>query len=531
MPGGPQPVVAPPEPIPGLNTATGNFSNRELGQVTDPAVKQQQQLLALQAAAAGFSSTGSSQVRSELLPVIDHHHLPSSGPGLSRLMNGGGSMDMAALAQLSQGINSFNNAAALPASAPLSAPLPQLSPDLLAALQQMSGAPNGAPNGAGSPGSVGNGLVHHSGMLPPAYGGQLPRQQSSFAASGPPPLLSATSNPSLVDELAKQLAVMQMMHVNGQGSASHPLPQLSGMDDMLGQLTHMQSSHQQQLDSAVAAAGSIGFEDLLGQSCSTPLDLQHDHNGTYSCPLPAMYHSSALAGLLQGAPVTSASMSPLAAAQLAAAVSANGNGLATATLVSNPQSPVLSDTGRDAPSPGLRDTHNAQMAAGTAAAGRKGLTQSGGLHPWSAPGSPCTSSKTGSDLKAAVGNTKLATSSTGSSTSSSNGRLVSVVSDSQLNKQEGLAGRMPSLTAGIGPAEFPLLVVGDSAATSVGDGQRAVSPCRDTTASLSLGGAEVAGHIGQAGMGEEMAVKLLANLPEESVKKLLDLVAKQGVAA
>eukprot|EP00775_Hariotina_reticulata_P000369 gene369-604_t len=463
-------------------------------------------------------------------------------------MNGGGSMDMAALAQLSHhGINSFNNAAAMPASAPLSAPLPQLSPDLLVALQQMSGS-NGAANGAGSPGSVSNGLVHHSSTLPPAYGGQLHRQHSSFTPNGPPPLLSATSNPLLVDELAKQLAVMQLMQANGQaGAASNPLPQLSGMDEVLGQLAHMQSSHQQQLDSAAAAAGNITLSDLLsGKGCSTPLELQHDHNSSFSCPLPAVYSSGALAGLLQGPPVTSASMSPLAAAQLAAAVSGNGNGLTTASLVSNPQSPVLSDTGRDAPSPGLRDTHDAQVAApaAAAAAGRKGLSQAGGPHPWSAPGSPCTSSKAGSDLKAVVSNTKLTsisfTASSGgsasSSTSSSMGRLVSVASDGNLHRQEGLAGRMPSLTAGIGgPEGFPLLMVGDGAAASAADVQQVLAPPgRGAPAAPAAPAAPEAGQAGQAGhggMGEEMAVKLLAQLPEESVKKLLDLVAKQGVAA
>jgi len=228
--------------------------------------------------------------------------MPQGHGGLPPLMNGGGSMDMSALAHLSQGINSFNNAAAMPASAPLSAPLPQLSPDLLVALQQMSHG-NGPANGTGSPGSVSNSnsLVHHSGMLPPAYGGQLPRQHSTFGPGGPAPLLSATSNPILVDELAKQLAVMQLMHVNGQGgTASHPLPQLSGMDDMLGQLAHMQSSHQQQLDSAAAAVvGSMALGDLLGKGCSTPIDLQHDHSSSFSCPLPAVYSSSALAGLLE----------------------------------------------------------------------------------------------------------------------------------------------------------------------------------------------------------------------------------------
>jgi len=132
---------------------------------------------------------------------------------------------------------------------------------------------------------------------------------------------------------------------------------------------------------------------------------------------------------------------------------------------------------------------------------------------------PAPAAEAGSDLKAAVSNTKLTSISftASSSTSSSTGRLVSAASDGNLNKQEGLGGRMPSLTAGIGSLGFPLLAVGDAAAAAAADVQRALSPCQGASAPGPV--AEAESSQDQAGMGEEMAVKLLAQLPEESVEE------------
>lgn len=76
-----------------------------------------------------------------------------------------------------------------------------------------------------------------------------------------------------------------------------------------------------------------------------------------------------------------------------------------------------------------------------------------------------------------------------------------------------------------------MLMVGDSGAASAADVQQVLARGKGAAAPAPASEAGQGAHAGQGGMGEEMAVKLLAQLPEESVKKLLDLVAKQGVAA
>lgn len=327
MPGGPQPVVAPPEPNPAL--AAAGFP----GAVTDPAVKQQQQLLALQAAAAGFSSH---QMRSDsVLPVLDplgqagHGAAGGAGAGgYGGLMDGGGSMDMSALhRELSQVSTNFNTA--LPASAPLSAPLPQLPPDLLAALQNMGNGPTG--QGPLSP--LGGGLMHQGSGIPSSYSSGLPPPRPlarSLTVDAGHPALQGNEHTPAFDELAKQLAMMQLMQANGASNASAPLPQIGNraMSDLLGQLAHMQGQADQQAAAQHAAAAAaaaqvsctagLDLETFLATPNSGAMQLQAD--GSFSCPLPPMYGSNpSLTHLLSQAaataPAASANANPATRAQ------------------------------------------------------------------------------------------------------------------------------------------------------------------------------------------------------------------------
>ncbi|KAF6259880.1 hypothetical protein COO60DRAFT_1625932 [Scenedesmus sp. NREL 46B-D3] len=302
MPGGPQPVVAPPEPNPAL-------------------------------AAAGFPGT--------------LQHPGTSAAAYSGLMDGGGSMDMSALHRELSHVSAANFTVPLPSSEPLSAPLPQLPPDLLEALHNMSGGGGGGQ--AGGPGSgsglspLGGGrLIPHGSGIPASFSSGLPpprplARSMTVGAQPPPPLHHQGAGAGQgLDELTKQLAMMQLMQGNGAtADAAAPI--------LLSQHSHAASAGVQRVASASAAQ------------------------------LLAAQQQMQMGSLAVNAPV----------------------------------SPALSDGGRDAPSPSSRACRDAASGPNSASTARRGSSHKGSAaapgkkaQPWSAPVSPCTSSRNGNDLTA-----------------------------------------------------------------------------------------------------------------------------------
>jgi hypothetical protein len=541
-------------------------------------MKQQQQLLALQAAAAGFSSH---QMRSDsLLPVVDQlQHSSAAAAAYSGLMNGGGSMDMSALHRELSHVGAGNFTAPLPASAPLSAPLPQLSPDILAALQNMSagsgGSQAGGPNSGSGLSPLGGRLLHHGSGIPASFSSGLPpprplARSMTVGAQPPPPLHHQSSDVAGqgLDELTKQLAMMQLMQANGAtANASAPLPHVGGQGmtaDFLGALAQLhqeqqQQQHAQQQQHGVSGSAAMDLEAFLGAPVSASM-LQAPES-SFSCPLPPVYgsnpslnsllspHSHAAAASAGIQRVASASAAQLLAAQQQLQMQLGG------LVVNAPTSPAPSDNGRDAPSPSSRACRDASGAgisqdSRVAAPGKK-------AQPWSAPVSPCTSVKGGNDLTAhdaklsSISFTAGGSRDTGSSGNSSpssgvagaahgNGAAAAHIADPVLS-EEPVSGPsfgqdLPSFSAGFGNGNgsqhhqdgvgAPLLMIGDEAFSHLGQLQQDMSPAGDAAVTKQL--KQEAANQQQQGMGQEMAVKLLAQLPEESVRKLLDLVAKQG---
>jgi hypothetical protein len=558
-------------------------------------VKQQQQLLALQAAAAGFSSH---QMRSDsLLPVVDQL---SSGSGsaavYNSLMNGGGSMDMSALHRELSGVGAGNFTAPLPSSAPLSAPLPQLTPDLLAALQNMSAGNAGGQ--AGGPGSgsgmspLGGRLIHHGSGIPASYSSGLPpprplARSMTVGAQPPPPLHHQSSEAAGqgLDELTKQLAMMQLMQANGATSnASAQLPHVGsqGMTaDFLGALAqlHQEQQQQQQQQHAVAGSAAMDLEAFLGTPASAAMLQSPD--GSFSCPLPPLYGSnpqlnSLLSPNSHAAAAASAGIQRVPSANAAQLLAAQQQlQMQLGSLVVNaPTSPAPSEGGKDAPSPssrarrdtssGLHSGSNAIVGAGNsqdsrvAAPGKK-------AQPWSAPVSPCTSSRGGNDLTAAAHDVKLSSisftaggsrdaGSSGTSSPSNSGaahangngaaaaQMVDAVLPEEAVNAPSFGQDLPRFTAGFSDANgssadgqqhqdgdaTPLLMIGDQAFSHLGQLQQEIAGDAAVSKQQQQQQQVASSQQQQQGMGQEMAVKLLAQLPEESVRKLLDLVAKQG---
>jgi hypothetical protein len=544
-------------------------------------VKHQRQLLALQAAAAGFSSH---QMRSDsLLPGVDQlQHSSSAAAAYSGLMNGGGSMDMSALHRELSHVGASNFTAPLPASAPLSAPLPQLSPDILAALQNMSAGSGGcAAGGRGSGGSgmspLGGRLMHHGSGIPGNFSSGLPpprplARSMTVGAQPLPPLHHQASDAGQgLDELTTQLAMMQLMQANGAtANASAPLRHVGGQGmtaDFLGALAQLhqeqQQQHaqqqQQQQHHGVAGSGAMDLEAFLGAPVSAAMLQSPD--GSFSCPLPPVYGSNpSLSSLLSPHSHASAAsagiqrVSSASAAQLLAAQQQQQQlqQLQMGSLVVNaPASPAPSDNGRDAPSPSsraCRDTAGAGISQDSrvAAPGKKAV-------PWSAPVSPCTSTKGGNDLTAhdaklssfsfTAGGSRDAGSSGNSSPSSgaaghANGngvagaQMVDPVLSEDVVSGPSFGQDLPTFSAGFGEQQqgsdgVPLLMIGDEAFSHLGQLQQGMA-AGSAAVSKQQKQEAASQQQQQEGMGQEMAVKLLAQLPEDSVRKLLDLVAKQG---
>lgn len=498
MPGGPQPVVAPPEPNPALPGAGYNA-------VTDPVLKQQQQLIALQQAAAGFSNgqLSSSQMRSDsLLPMVDP--MQGAGQGFAGMLDAGGSMDMGALQRQLSNVSGY--ASGLPTSAPLSAPLPQLSPDLLAALnmsQNMSPAPQLTQATLGP-----NGLLHHHSGIPSGYhSSQLP------GLSGGRPLqrsftsLQENTDPAVMGELAKQLAVMQLMQQNGAANASTPLPQMvnNGLDDsLMGQLAQLQQKQQQQM----AASAGLDLQSLLANPAASAAML---HQDSFSCPLPPVYSTPTLTSL---APVSAAM--PRVPSDSAAADSAIlQHQLQLGGLTGGSASPTGS--GGAALASTRRDTQDVDGPD----------SKAGAQQPWSAPVSPCTSSKNGNDQAAAdirMSSISFTTGGRSSPSPSSNSNTTGSpssatpsdnISNGELRELSQLSGGLPGFE-GIGVStaqiqEAPLLMIGDT-------------PLQPAQLQQVLAGDHSAVP---GGMGKEKAAQLLGQLPESAVLKLLQLVAQQ----
>lgn len=499
MPGGPQPVVAPPEPNPALPGAGYNT-------VTDPVLKQQQQLIALQQAAAGFSNGQlGSQIRSDsLLPVVDPM---ASGQGYNGMLDGGGSVDMGALQRQLSSVNSFANG--LPASAPLSAPLPQLSPDLLAALN-MSQNLSPAHPATLSP----NNLLHNS--IPANYQGVAGNRQlqRSFTAG------LQDSEPALMGELAKQLAMMQLMQQNGVATASSPLSQMvnNGLDDsLMGQLAQLQQKQHQ-----VAATAGLDFQSLLGNPIASAAMLQQD--SSFSCPLPPVYSGSSVSALgpaaTGGAAVLNVPKDALATDSADVQRQLQLGSLAAASRSSSSSEHGSHDVAAVA---------SRRNTADGAADGGQPSQQDGA---WSAPVSPCTSSKAGNDLQNAAADIRMSSISCttgGRSSPSPSNNSNNTGSPSSANTSDNLAGlhsnnelREVALAGGLsgfGAAQrggdgAPLLMVGDT-------------PLQQAHLQAVLGGSD--GHgAADGGMGKEKAAQLLGQLPESAVMKLLQLVARQS---
>eukprot|EP00879_Flechtneria_rotunda_P006611 GHRR01006948.1.p1 GENE.GHRR01006948.1~~GHRR01006948.1.p1 ORF type:complete len:558 (+),score=281.50 GHRR01006948.1:1320-2993(+) len=499
MPGGPQPVVGPPEPIP---SAVGAY-----GQSVDPAVKQQQQLLALQAAAAGFSNSqlSNSQRNSTdaapLLPMLDQlqsAQLPQAMP-FGGLMDSSSGMDIGAALQNQFGRGGNGIANDMGNGMGNNGLIHQLSPELLLALQTTNAA--APPQAPVSP--LGNGVLHQrtmpaSGFAQHLGGGRPPRSFTPPAVSAPG-MLSGQDNAALMDELTKQLAVLQLMqHTNGSGGVSD-----GGHVDMLGQLAQLQKA-QQQRDAALSA-DYLGLVGLLGTPPAVCLPLQS--NGLTCLPLAPAYSDASLQSLVQATPTVSTPLPRLPsdpAAEAAFILQQQQQQMHQPAAV--PGSPAMSDNILDAPRKGSTAGRD---AAGRTAGQKKQLV-------WSAPVSPCNSSKGDSDLLPSANDLKLtrmglantnssssSASSTASSVNGSSDHLTSVPSE----PLKELPVSAPSLSAGLGLGPADLHAVNAAASPS-----------------------DVSNALQQQGMGQEQAVKLLAQLPEASVRKLLDLVAQQQVA-
>lgn len=494
MPGGPQPVVAPPEPNPALPGAGYNA-------VTDPVLKQQQQLIALQQAAAGFSS---GQMRSDsLLPMVDP--MQAAGQSYTGYLDAGGSMGMNALQREISNVSNY--AHVLPASSPLSAPLPQLSPDLLAALSISPQPP--AQQNTFSP----TGLLHHNSSIPSNYhSAQLPdptahqQLQRSFTT------LDNTS-PAMMGELAKQLAVMQLMQ---QGGTTHTANMVNnGMDDsLMGQLAQLQQKQQQQ----VSATAGLDLESFLLAPATAGM-LQQD--SSFSCPLPPAYSNPGLASLAQAAPVSA--VLPHISSASAISRAATPSQLPMTQMTVGSASPNGSE--KDAPAAASR--RDTQEDGSTASKKDKQV--------WSAPVSPCNSDKAGNDLLQAAHDIRMSSISfttggrsspnassqnTGSPSSSAAEENASALRLDSHGANSLMAGGLPSFdTAGIPAAQqsdsVPLLLIGD---TPVQEGSNVQKV-------LTGGAGETAQQ--HSGMGKEKAAQLLGQLPESAVMKLLQLVAQQ----
>lgn len=508
MPGGPQPVVAPPEPNPALPGAGYNT-------VTDPVLKQQQQLIALQQAAAGFSSgqINSNQMRNDaLLPMVDP--MQAAGQGYPSLLDRGGSMDMSALQRELSTVSSY--ASGLPASAPLSAPLPQLSPDLVAALnmsQTLSPAPPAHQAAALSP----NGLLHQHSGIPGSYqSAQLQNLAGGSHLQRSYTTLQDNADPAIMGELAKQLAMMQLMQQqNGAANASSPLSQMvnNGLDDsLMGQLAQLQhKQHQQQQQVAVTAG--LDLQNFLAGPAASAGMMQQD--SSYSCPLPSVYGNPNLAGLQQGS--AGAVASPRVPHMSAADGTVMCQQLQIGNLSAGPASPTGS--GKDAPAvSSRRDTQD----DGT---GTKKTQQA-----WSAPVSPCTSSKGCNDLQVAANDIRMSSisfSTTGgrsSPTHSNNSNNTG--SPSSVTASDNLAGLNSISELGALASSLPSFDAGGVPAARCGDEML----MGDNTLHHVLAGGESAAAVAAAvsgGMGKDKAAQLLGQLPEAAVMKLLQLVAQQ----
>lgn len=535
MPGGPQPVVAPPEPVPALN---GGFGGRDLSSPIDPAIKQQQQLMALQAAAAGFSHQQQQQQQAVaaagsmpggldamggagLQHVGSYPAMVDTNSGLGGGMNGMGS-GMGA-AGMGMGMGALQNPLGLASSSPLSAPLPQLPPDMLAALQSMGNGPAG--------GAMGNHLMHqHSGIPAAHYADPAGhnRLQRSFTAhpavNAAAAAAAANDNSTNLNELSKQLAFMQLMQ-GGRGDTSGPLGDLN--DPAMEQLLGLAQLQQHQAAAAAAAAAVTAGLDLGRLLPVASSGYGHTTDGSLSCPLPPVFGGGALG---QGGPV---SMHALTNAAVTAAASCTLPRVPTAPGGSfMPHSPPASDGGRDAPSPmgaGGRDT---QVPAPSKKAAR-----------WSAPVSPSSSTRGGNDLAAAddvkssgpQGTQQL--SSSASSTSSAGGGENGLRSIPSYHLARGLSDSLHphdiSFSAGMGAAHGLGPAAGGASSGDAGSVLLMIgnSPLAAAQVHAALSGGLDASALGQQqahGMGKEKAAQLLAQLPEDAVQKLLALVQQGG---
>lgn len=390
MPGGPQPVVAPPEPVPSLN---GSGFGRDLSSPIDPALKQQQQLMALQAAAAGFSGNqqqgGQQQQHHQHHQRQQQHHAVASGMGMDTLSGSlhhvgsypsmvGGGVDASSMGGMGgaggmgmgMGNLQHHSLGGMTSSSPLSAPLPQLSPDMLAALQSMN---NGGAGGGSNMSPMGHALMHHHSGIPTSqqYADALPasgRLQRSLTAhpavNAAAAAAAANENSQNLNELSKQLAFMQLMgsHAAGGPDASGTLADLGAaqsVDTLL--LAQLQQQQQHAAAAAAAAAAVTAGLDLSGLLPVTSYGQPAD--GSLSCPLPPVFGNGALGGHQD----VQTSLQQLASAGVLAGASLNLPRVPTAPgSVFSPTSPIGSDTGRDAPSPVGADGRDTQVGGGTA---------------------------------------------------------------------------------------------------------------------------------------------------------------------
>jgi hypothetical protein len=563
MPGGPQPVVGPPEPMPSLN---GGFGSRTELAAVDPAVKQQQQLMALQAAAAGFSQqqqqqqqqaaaavavaavTGNSNM---VLPGVDvlggggsGDHTLHQVASFPSMMDAGGApgLDANSMASLHGSL-----AHHMPASSPLSAPLPQLSPGMLAALQGMHapGGPQGSHHGAVSP--VDGQLLHQHSALPATGGfeplshggGRLQRSLTATPAMNAAAAAVAARSTSNLDELSQQLAVMQLMqqqHGGASMAASGPLPSLG--DPNMDSLISWAQLQQQQSQQAVAASAGFDLVHLLPQASA---DGQHD--SSLSCPLPPVFGSAAGFGVPRGpSPHDLHHHHHLGVAPSMAAVSCGLPRVPTAggSSMGVPTSPAGSDTSRDAPSPVGANGRDTQVPAPS----RKG-------QPWSVPVSPCTSTGKGeahNDLLpggdtddarlGACGVMVRQSSSVSSSTTSEPAPQQQAGGRLSLGKAPSTAAHMPSFSAGVGASPGGLVSTGSGVSSNgesaplllVGDSPLEAAQVRAVlTAAAGADGSSDRQPGGEqpAAIGHDKAAALLANMDAAAVSKLLALMQQQ----
>jgi len=566
MPGGPQPVVAPPEPVPALN---GGFGSRDLGSPIDPAVKQQQQLMALQAAAAGFSHQQQQQQQHQqqqaaavAAAAAASNMDPMAGGGLHQVSNYQGMVDtssamgqgmngMAGGMGMGMGMAPLQGHLGLSSSSPLSAPLPQLSPDVLAALQSMG---NGSGGGVSH---MGNPLIHQHSALPAHFAeAQLPPPrplQRSLTAhpavnAAAAAAAAANDNSSNLNELTKHLALMQLMQGQpGTNEASGTLPDLNpqSMDHLLGfaQLQQQQQQHQQAAVAAAAAAAVTAGLDL-GHLLPVSSTYGQPSDSSLSCPLPPVFGNSALAcNVGTGGLPTLVHMGPA----LVHSSSLPRVPTAPGSTIGAPMSPLGSDNGRDAPSPVGANGRDTQVPA----PGKKG-------HRWSAPVSPTNSAKGGNDVAAAADGMKLTglnnaagqqhsssdSISTSSAAGGSNSRLHSYPSD---NLARGLSGGLSpappqgsdvSFSAGLGAGPLTTASGAGGSGSSTDQtsallmvGDQPLQACHVHAAmSGSLEGGQQQQQAQHSGIGTEKAAQLLGQLDESAVQKLLALVQQSGSA-